>query len=211
MRERRKNAVTVLTDLMSAGRLDTVAAREVGEDMGVIPDDAAERQALDDLFSATYEELKRLAASVKKSYPGATLNPTGIVDEAWVKLAQTPSLGSVSRLHFKRVAAHAMREVLVDAARRQQSQKRGGAIILVTFDESVDQPVSDGQQLLELDGALNQLAALDADQAQVVEYRFFAGMTNKEIAQVMDSSESTVERAWRAASAWLKKTLRQAR
>jgi len=84
-----------------------------------------ERRALDDLFSATYEELRRLASAVRRDDPNATLTPTTLVNEAWLKLAQSPHLASVPRLHFKRIAARAMRQVLIEAARRRKAHKRG--------------------------------------------------------------------------------------
>jgi RNA polymerase sigma factor (TIGR02999 family) len=84
-----------------------------------------EKLGLDHLFSAAYEELRRLAHSVRRSDPNATLSPTALVNEAWLKLADSPSLASTSRLHFKRIAARAMRQVLIEAARRRQARKRG--------------------------------------------------------------------------------------
>ena len=78
------------------------------------------RQALDDLFSAAYEELRRLASSVRRGDPSATLNPTALVNEAWLKLAGSPGVASTSRLHFKRIAARAMRQLLIEAARRRR-------------------------------------------------------------------------------------------
>src|SRR5512139_3860194 len=104
-----------------------------------------ERQRLDDLFSLTYEELRRLAHSVKRGDPSATLSPTALVNEAWLKLANSPRLGATSRLHFKRIAARAMRQVLVEAARRRNADKRGGAELTVVFNESVDAPTSCGR------------------------------------------------------------------
>ena len=88
-----------------------------------LPVNSEKRRALDDLFSATYEELRRLASSVKRGDPGQTLNPTALVNEAWVKLANSPNFGAASQLHFKRIAARAMRQVLVEAARRPQSHR----------------------------------------------------------------------------------------
>src|ERR1700686_4614444 len=109
-----------------------------------------ERRALDQLFSVTYEELRRLASSVKRSDPGATLSPTTMVKEAWVKLPKSPRFASTSRLHFKRIAARAMRQVLVEAARRRNAFKRGGGegITVITFDESQTATTSCGQDLL---------------------------------------------------------------
>src|SRR5579863_10276096 len=96
-----------------------------------------ERAELDYLFSITYEELRRLASTVRRGDPSATLNPTALVNEAWLKLANYPKVSNTSRLHFKRIAARAMRQVLVEAARRRNADKRGGTgANFVTFDES---------------------------------------------------------------------------
>ena len=94
-----------------------------------------DRQSLDEVFSMAYEELRRLASSVRRGDPSATLNPTALVNEAWLKLADSPDVGS-SRLHFKRIAARAMRQLLIEAARRRHAQKRGNDADVVTFDES---------------------------------------------------------------------------
>src|SRR5712692_9615275 len=101
---------------------------------------AQERQALDQLFSLTYEELRRLAASVKRGDPSNTLSPTALVNEAWLKLAKSPGIEADSPLHFKRIAARAMRQLLIEAARRRNAHKRGGdgEVIFVTFDDSFD-------------------------------------------------------------------------
>src|SRR5947209_12310816 len=122
-----------------------------------------ERRALDDLFSVTYEELRRLASSVKRSDQSVTLTPTALVNEAWLKLANSPRFATTSRLHFKRIAARAMRQVLVEAARRRNASKRGGgALTFVTLDDSVEAPpvragTSYEQDLLTLEDALREL------------------------------------------------------
>src|SRR4029077_6901102 len=118
-----------------------------------------ERRTLDRMFSLTYEELRRLASSVKRSDQGARLSPTTMANEAWVKLAKSPRFASTSRLHFKRIAARAMRQVLVEAARRRHASKRGGGegITVITFDESQGTTTSCGQDLLALDTALEEL------------------------------------------------------
>src|SRR5438132_11942670 len=95
-----------------------------------------DRRALDHVFSVTYEELRRLASSVRRSDPNASLSPTTLVNEAWLKLRNSPGLAGVSRLHFKRIAARAMRQVLVEAARRRKAQKRGGGLAIATFDDA---------------------------------------------------------------------------
>jgi RNA polymerase sigma factor (TIGR02999 family) len=164
------------------------------------------------LFSATYEELRRLASSVGRHDPSATLNPTALVNEAWVKLAASPEFTATSPLHFKRIAARAMRQVLVEAARRRHSQKRGGPdAVLVTFDEGMQTPDAGGDEVLALDRALDALAQLEPRQAQMVESRFFAGLDVAETAALLEVSEATVLRDWRAARAWLAMELQQNR
>jgi RNA polymerase sigma factor (TIGR02999 family) len=179
------------------------------EALGETPE---ERRTLDQLFSVTYEELRRLASSVKRSDPGATLSPTTMVNEAWVKLAKSPGFASTSRLHFKRIAARAMRQVLVEAARRRNASKRGGGegVTLITFDESQGTTTSCGQDLLALDTALEELARLQPRQAMMVESRFFGGLDITEIASLLAVSEATILRDWRAAKAWLAHELRRA-
>ena len=173
---------------------------------------ASGRRALDDLFSATYEELRRLAATVRRRDPSVTLTPTALVNEAWIKLAGTPAVAHTSRLHFKRIAARAMRQVLVEAARRRMARKRGGKdAIFVTFDESIDAGAAWAGDLLGLNSALQEFARLHPRQAQVVESRFFGGFEMAEIAEMVGVSEATVLRDWRAARAWLARELRRAR
>jgi RNA polymerase sigma factor (TIGR02999 family) len=183
-----------------------------GLDLGG-PDAAPEtRRALDHLFSVTYEELRRLASSVRRGDPSATLNPTALVNEAWVKLAGSPHVAAASRLHFKRIAARAMRQILVEAARRRHARKRGGAeVVAVAFDESLHQPLSYGDDLVALDTALDALARLEPRQATMVESRFFGGLDVTETAALLGVSEATVLRDWRAARAWLAHELRKER
>ena len=170
-----------------------------------------ERRALDDLFSVTYEELRRLASSVKRSDQSVTLTPTALVNEAWLKLASSPRFASTSRLHFKRIAARAMRQVLVEAARRRHAHKRGGPeAIAVAIDDARDGATWAGKDVLALDRALDELARVEPRQAQMVESRFFGGLDVTEIAELLDVSEATILRDWRAAKAWLAHELRQA-
>lgn len=163
-----------------------------------------DRRTLDDLFSVTYEELRRLASSVRRSDPGASLSPTGLVNEAWLKLANAAEFRAASRLHFKRIAARAMRQILIEAARRRRAGKRGGPDAhVVTFDEAVDHHAATGRDLLALDAALDELAQVDPRQALLVESRYFGGLDVAETATLLDVSEATVLREWRAAKAWL--------
>jgi RNA polymerase sigma factor (TIGR02999 family) len=169
-----------------------------------------QRRALDLLFSLTYEELRRLASTVKRSDPGITLSPTALVNEAWMKLAKTPYVSAMSRLHFKRIAARAMRQLLVEAARRRHARKRGGPdAAFVVFDDSMEGRVSSEKGLLELNIALDELARVAPRQAMIVESRFFGGAEMGEIAGQLGVSEATIFREWRAAKAWLGNELRR--
>ncbi|MBS1833527.1 MAG: sigma-70 family RNA polymerase sigma factor [Acidobacteria bacterium] len=161
-----------------------------------------DREALDHLFSLTYEELRRVAASVRRSDPGATLSPTTLVNEAWIKLSKSPLRGIESPLHFKRLAACAMRQVLIGAARRRIALKRGAAS-LVDFGTEGPMAVANDDQLLAIDAALNDLAKMNPRQAAMVESRFFGGLEMREIAELLQVSEATLLRDWRAAKAWL--------
>jgi RNA polymerase sigma factor (TIGR02999 family) len=167
------------------------------------------REALDDLFSVTYEELRRLAASVRRSDPSATLSPTALVNEAWLKLAESRGLAPTSRLHFKRIAARAMRQVLIEAARRRHADKRGGRSPVVTFDEALRPSPTSAGELIALDGALHELARIQPRHATMVESRFFGGLDVAETAELLEVSEATILRDWRLAKTWLARELRR--
>jgi RNA polymerase sigma-70 factor, ECF subfamily len=169
-----------------------------------------DRSALDQMFSVTYVELRRLAFSLRWSGSNPTLNPTALVNEAWLRLANTPKVASTSRLHFKRIAARAMRQILVEAARRRNATKRG-AEVQVTFDPAAPEPPSRGADVLALDRALDALAEVNPRQATVVESRFFGGLDVPETAALLNISEATALRDWRAAKAWLARELRTGR
>jgi RNA polymerase sigma factor (TIGR02999 family) len=167
------------------------------------------RAAMDRLFSAAYEELKRLASTVRRGDASATITPTALVNEAWLKLSSSPELADLPPIHFKRIAARAMRQVLIEAARRRLADKRGAGIGLVTFDEALDQGVTTPEELLELNDALEALAQANPRQAALVESRFFGGLETAEIAELLGISEATVLRDWRSARAWLSHQLRR--
>ncbi len=176
------------------------------------PETVEERRLLDDLFSLTYEELRRLASSVRRSDPGASLSPTTLVNEAWIKLAASPQFATTSHPHFKRIAARAMRQVLVEAARRRNADKRGGGVaITLRLGDAIEDIGSCSKDLLALDSALEQLGKIQPRQAMMVESRFFGGLDISETASLLNISEATVLRDWRAAKAWLAHELRQAR
>jgi RNA polymerase sigma factor (TIGR02999 family) len=170
----------------------------------------SESRALDEVFSMVYEELRRIASFIRKNEPGATLSSTALVHEAWLKLKDSPNLAATSLPHFKAIAARAMRQILVDAARRHHAKKRGGAgeVLLVTLDDSAVGSPSCDAELIALDAALKDLAVLNPRQAQIVESRFFGGLSVMEVASLLDASESLVERDWRAAKAWLAVAIR---
>ncbi len=169
---------------------------------------AGDRAALDQLFSVTYEELRRLASILKRRDPAASLSPTTLVNEAWIKLARTPAVAQLSDLHFKRIAARAMRQVLIAAARKRNADKRGaGPGMTVVFDESLGGVPSCDEELLALDAALDRLAKMNPRQALMVEGRFFGGLEGAEISELLGISEATMLRDWRAARAWLAQQL----
>jgi RNA polymerase sigma factor (TIGR02999 family) len=167
-----------------------------------------DRSALDALFDVAYEDLRRLAARVRSDDPGATLSPTALVNEAYVKLAESLRLPVESRLHFKRIVGRAMRQVLVESARRRRAHKRGAAYAFVTFDERLAVGFSTSDQVLALDAALDVLAGAAPRQAAIVECRFYGGFNVAETARLLEVSEATVQRDWRTARAWLLHELR---
>ena len=124
------------------------------------------------------------------------------MNEAWIKLARSPQYLFTSRLHFKRIAARAMRQVLVDAARRRNADKRAGGVDLVTFDEAMEIAVQE-RDFLGFDAALDELAQIEPRQAMIVESRFFGGLEISEIAELTDLSPATIVRDWRSSGAWL--------
>jgi RNA polymerase sigma factor (TIGR02999 family) len=165
---------------------------------------------LNSLFSVTYEELRRLASAVRRGDESATLDTTALVHEAWLKLHSSPPFAATSLVHFKRIAARAMRQLLVEAARRRNAEKRGGGEVrLVLADDALPAPVSSADELLALDEALDRLEALSPRQLAVVESRFFGGLDASETAALLEVSEATVLRDWRAAKAWLARELKR--
>jgi RNA polymerase sigma factor (TIGR02999 family) len=166
---------------------------------------------LDDLFAATYKELRHLASVVKGRDKSATLNPTALVHEAWLKMSSSPGLAATSQLHFKRIAARAMRQVLIEGARRRKRLKRGGGsqTVVITAESPEAQTTLAEDELLTLDVVLEELARMNPRQATIVESRFFGGLEFSEVAELLDISEATVYRDWRAARAWLELELRR--
>jgi RNA polymerase sigma factor (TIGR02999 family) len=161
------------------------------------------------LFDVLYRELRRLAESAMRAErSNHTLQPTALVHEVFLRLSGNQSRFE-SRAHFLGVAAAAMRRVLVDHARSRNAQKRGSGATLVTVDDLDDlpQPASEGVDLVVLDDALSRLTALDARQGQIVELRFFGGLSVEETAAVVGVSGRTVKREWQLSRAWLRREI----
>jgi RNA polymerase sigma factor (TIGR02999 family) len=155
-----------------------------------------------------YQELRRLAAAyLRRERPGQTLQPTALVHEAYLRLMKDRPDRWQTRAHFCAIAAHSMRQILIERARARGAKKRGGAQPRVTLDEGL---VAGGERsfdLVALDEALERLAAIDPEQARLVELRFFGGLTVEETANAMDMSPATVKRHWAVARAWLAREL----
>ena len=171
------------------------------------------RQAMNEMFSVAYEELRRLATRVKRNDSNATFTPTALVNEAWLKLAKSPRFSTTSPLHFKRIAARAMRQVLVEAARRRGASKRGGGggVTFAVMGDPAAETALGREELLALEDALRELERLEPRQALLVESRFYGGLDVTETATLLDVSEATVHREWKVAKAWLNHRLREAR
>lgn len=165
-------------------------------------------QAFRALYEMVYEELRRLAGKLRQGRGADTLNTTALVHEAFVRLVPYEAAGWENRCHFFRTAAQAMRFVLVDYARKRKAAKRGGHLVAVTFNEHVHAATVQAEGVLALHEALKQLETLDPRQAQIVECRYFAGLTIEDTAQALGISVATVKRDWRSARAWLAQSLR---
>jgi len=168
-----------------------------------------DRPSLDTLLPMVYDELRRLAAHyLRGERPGQTLQPTALVHEAYLRLLKDRPDRWQNRAHFCAIAAHLMRQILIERARARDAQKRGGGAPRVTFDEGLPVTAPDGHiDLIALDSALERLAALDADQARIVELRYFGGLTIEETPDAMGISAATVKRHWALARAWLAREL----
>lgn len=165
-------------------------------------DDAAFRA----LYARTYDELRRLAHVVRAGRSGETLNTTALVHEAYLKLAPGQALSATDRAHFFRIAARAMRQVLIDAARRRNTRRKG-RVHLEAEPGRVEPAVRLSADVLALDAALTELESINCRQAHVVECRFFGGLSVADTALALDVSAPTVKRDWRVARAWLARAL----
>src|SRR6187402_58242 len=164
--------------------------------------------SVDSLLPVVYQELRRLAASyLRREKAGQTLQPTALVNEAYLKLLKDRPERWQNRAHFSAIAAHSMRQILIERARARGAQKRGGAQPRVTLDEGLVGSESPSFDLVALDEALGRLEQIDAEQARLVELRFFGGLTIEETAEAMSISPATVKRHWTVARAWLAREL----
>lgn len=167
-----------------------------------------DRGALDALMPLIHEELHGLARRyLSREHPGHTLQPTALINEAYLRLVGERAMSWQSRAHFIGVTAQLMRFILVDHARSRQAQKRGAGAVRVTFDESL--PVSDerGPEVVALDDAMTRLAAVDPRKGRIAELRYFGGLSVEETAEALEVSVATVMRDWRLARAWLQREL----
>jgi RNA polymerase sigma factor (TIGR02999 family) len=165
-------------------------------------------EALDRLFSEVYEQLKELAHNQRRYWDGDhTLNTTALAHEAYLKLIRQDHAGWEDRAHFLCVASKAMRHILVNYAERRLAQKRGGGSEAIALDDYNPIAPEAAREILDLHEALDRLADFAERPVQVVECRFFAGLTIRETASALGVSRATVERDWTAASAWLRHEL----
>ncbi|MCA1625575.1 MAG: sigma-70 family RNA polymerase sigma factor [Acidobacteria bacterium] len=166
-------------------------------------------EVLDNLLPLVYTELHRQAASfLRKERPGHTLQTTALINEAYLKLIDRRDVNWESRTHFFAVAAQAMRRILVDHARTKYREKRGGDNVKLSLEYATLVAAKEkGVDLIALDEALNKLAEFDAQQARVVELRYFSGLSLEETAEALHISRATVARDWEAARAWLHREL----
>jgi RNA polymerase sigma factor (TIGR02999 family) len=171
--------------------------------------DSGEREALDNLMPIIYDELRRQAARyLKHERQGHTLQTTALVHEAYVRLIDQTGVRWQNRAHFFAISAELMRRILVDHARKRNAAKRGADPVRVTLNDVAAASGQQGLDLIAVDEALNRLAALDEQQARVVELRFFGGLNVEETAAVLGVSDRTVKRDWSVAKAWIRRELR---
>jgi RNA polymerase sigma factor (TIGR02999 family) len=166
--------------------------------------------ALDRLVPLVYEELHRLARRyMREERPDHTLQATSLVNEAYLRLIDVNRVEWRNRAHFLAVAAQMMRRILVEFARNRQRQKRGGGAVHVSLDDVQELPDSEELDIVSVSEALTGLATFDVRMSQVVEFRFFGGLTVDETAHVLNISPETVMRDWKTAKAWLLREIRR--
>ena len=166
-----------------------------------------DRTASDELIDRVYRELHTLAAAQMAGGHGTpTLQPTALVHEAWMRLVSQPELRFEGRAQFYRYASRVMRSVVVDHSRRRNSEKRGGGQVRIALEAGIEEARQE-LDVLDLEHAMQRLQEQDPELVQIVELRFFGGLSHPEIARTLGSSLRTVERQWRFARAWLRRQL----
>jgi RNA polymerase sigma factor (TIGR02999 family) len=170
---------------------------------------SGDRESAERLIAAVYGELRQVAArAMRQERPGHTLQPTALVNEAFLRLAGQSGVEWQDRAHFFGVAARVMREILVDYARKHSAAKRGGGQ-RITLDDTLLISHDRLDEVVACDQVLGRLEAMDPRQGRIVELRFFAGLSVEEVAEVMQISTPTVKREWASAKAWLHRELTQ--
>jgi RNA polymerase sigma factor (TIGR02999 family) len=207
-------------DIVTASARDATGARDVTALL--LAWEGGDPEALERLLPLVYDELRRIGERQLRGERGLTLQPTAVVHEAYLRLVDQGRANWQNRSQFYAVAARMMRRVLVDHARRRGRVKRGGGTPRISFDEGLDEaagqiPSAGGRldpvdlvDLIDLHDALERLGQLDAEQARIVELRYFGGLTIEETAAVLGSSPATVKRDWSSARAWLYRELHSA-
>ncbi len=168
------------------------------------------RAALDALLPVVYDELRHIAESyLRRERPGHTLQPTALVHEAYMRLIDQQSVNWQNRAQFFGLAAQMMRRILVNYAHDHHAEKRGGHATRLSLDDTISFFEERDVNLIALDDALKKLTVIDPQQSQIVELRFFGGLTIEEVAEVLSVSPALVKREWRTAKLWLKRELEQ--
>jgi RNA polymerase sigma factor (TIGR02999 family) len=194
---------TKLSDMATDNRIELTRSL-----LAIQADEVTDPAAAKRVFELVYDELRRLASGLMRGERvDHTLQSTALVHEAYVRLVDDTLVEWENRAHFFRIAAQAMRRILVDHARRRAAAKRGGGWDRITLDERLGVAAPPDIEILQLEEALTQLGEMDARMARVVELRVFAGMTVEEVAHVLQVSERTVHKDWRVAKIWLAREL----
>jgi len=170
-----------------------------------------DKAAFDELVPLVHGELHRIARRyMAKENPNHTLQTSALINEAYIRLINQQDIPWQNRAHFFAVAAQVMRHILVDHARKYSYAKRGGGARKISLDDAMVRMDQKANEIVALDDALKTLAVMDLRKSQIVELRFFGGLSIEETAEVMGISSPTVQREWRSAKAWLKRELRKA-
>lgn len=171
----------------------------------------SDQEAFDQLFPLVYDKLRTIASrQLSREHSGHTLQKTELVHEVYLKLIDQARIEWQDRAHFFAIAARAMRQLLIDYARKKKAQKRGGKQHRITLKEEEFDLNNHAEQLIELNDLIDKLSDFDERKSKVVEMRFFSGMTIKEMAEILSVSKRTVSRDWLKARSWIQKELKKA-